>query len=47
MGLKGYYHKFVQNYSKIAAPLTMLLKKNVFSWNLTTDHSFQTLKEVM
>jgi hypothetical protein len=47
LGLTRYYHKFVQNYGKIAAPLTALLKKNAFSWTPTTDQSFQALKEAM
>jgi hypothetical protein len=47
LGLMGYYRKFVQNYGKIVAPLTTLLKKNAFSWTPTTDQSFQALKEAM
>jgi hypothetical protein len=47
LGLMGYYHKFVHNYGKIAAPLTTLLKKNDFSWTPTDDHSFQDLKVPM
>jgi hypothetical protein len=47
LGLMGYYHKFVQNYGKIVAPLTTLLKNNAFSWTPTTDQSFQALKEAM
>jgi hypothetical protein len=47
LGLTGYYHKFVQNYGKIVAPLIALLKKNAFSWTPKDDQSFQALKEDM
>jgi hypothetical protein len=47
LGLTGYYHKFVKNYGKIAAPLITLLKKNAFTWTPTTDQSFHALKEAM
>ena len=43
----GYYRNFIQNYGKIATPLTALLKKNAFTWTPKVDHSFQALKEVM
>ena len=32
LSLMGYYCKFVWNCGKIATPLTVLFKKNVFSW---------------
>jgi hypothetical protein len=47
LGLIGYYRKFFQNYRKIAAPLTALLKKNSFTWTPTTAQAFQTLKMAM
>jgi hypothetical protein len=46
--LMGYYRKFVQNYCKIATPLTTLLKKNAFSWTPRGAYQFfQSLKEAM
>jgi hypothetical protein len=47
LGSMSYYRKFVQNYAKIAASLTALLKKNDFTWNPNADHSFQALKYSM
>jgi hypothetical protein len=47
LGLTDYYRIFSQNYGKIAAPLTFLLKKNGFTWNLAADHAFQALKYAM
>jgi hypothetical protein len=47
MGLTGYYRKFVNNYGKIVAPLTTLLKKNYFTWTPTPTQDFQTLKMAM
>jgi hypothetical protein len=47
LGLTGYYHKFVKNYGKIAAPLIALLKKNSFTWTLVVAQAFQTLNMAM
>jgi hypothetical protein len=34
LGLAGYYHRFIPNFSKIAKPITNLLKKEEkFVWN--------------
>ena len=34
LGLVGYYHRFIQGFSKIAAPLNRLLEKNrSFKWD--------------
>ena len=45
MGLAGYYRRFVQNFAKIATPLTKLTRKNEkFIWNEKCEESFQELK---
>ena len=46
LGLAGYYRRFVKDFSKIAAPLTKLTRKDVpFQWNDVCECSFQTLKQ--
>jgi hypothetical protein len=46
LGLAGYYRRFIENFSKIANPMTNLLKKtNEFEWTAECEHSFQTLKQ--
>ena len=45
LGLAGYYRKFVDGFSKIAAPLTRLTRKEEpFLWSKTCQRSFDELK---
>jgi hypothetical protein len=44
--LAGYYRKFVEGFSSIAKPMTMLLKKGKkFEWTEKCEESFQELKK--
>jgi hypothetical protein len=46
MGLAGYYRRFIPDFSRIAKPMTELLKKGVmFVWNVEYDKAFHTLRE--
>ena len=46
MGLAGYYQRFVQDFSKIATPLTKLTRKNEkFEWNDKCEANFQELRQ--
>jgi len=46
LGLKGYYRKFVLQFSKIAAPLHKLLKRDAkYVWEENHEISFHTLKQ--
>ena len=42
----GYYRRFVEDFSKIVAPLTRLTQKNIkFMWDDKCQQSFQELKK--
>ncbi|GJX57920.1 hypothetical protein Tco_0289310 [Tanacetum coccineum] len=44
-GLAGYYHRFIENFSKIVKPLTILTQKcKTFDWGEEQELAFQTLK---
>ncbi|XP_073119964.1 uncharacterized protein [Henckelia pumila] len=46
LGLAGYYRRFIQDFSKIALPLTSLTRKGVkFVWSEQCEKSFTELKE--
>jgi hypothetical protein len=48
LGLAGYYRRFIPNFSKIAKPITDLLKKSEkFLWNPRCDEALQTLKKLL
>ena len=46
LGLAGYYRRFVKDFSKIAKPMTSLMRKDCkFVWTEKCEAAFQTLKE--
>jgi hypothetical protein len=47
LGLAGYYRRFIKNYAHLTAPLTNLLKKNSFQWNVEAQKCFENLKNIM
>ena len=44
-GLTGYYRRFIEDFSRIAAPMTRLTRKEVkFDWDDRCEEAFQELK---
>ena len=45
LGMAGYYRRFVEDFSRIVAPMTRLTRKGVkFEWNEECENAFQELK---
>ena len=45
IGFANFYHRFIQDFSKIVTPLTKLTRKDTpWNWSETTQTSFETLK---
>jgi hypothetical protein len=48
LGLASYYHCFIPDFSRIAKPMTELLKKGVkFVWDEDCEKAFHTLREYL
>jgi hypothetical protein len=48
LGLAGYYQRFIPDFSKIAKPMTELLKKEIrFYWNDKCEEAFHTLRKLL
>ena len=48
LGLTNYYKRFILDYSKIAAPLFKLLRKDLtFKWTDECQHAFQDLRQCL
>lgn len=46
LGLCGYYRRYVKSFSKLAGPLTALLRKDVlYNWGFEQQRAFEELKE--
>ena len=45
LGLAGYYRRFIEDFSRLDAPMTRLTRKEVkFEWNDLCERAFQKLK---
>ena len=45
LGLAGYYRRFIEDFSRLAAPMTRLTRKEVkFVWDDSRERAFQELK---
>ena len=45
LGLAGYYRRFIEDFSRLAAPMTKLTRKQVkFDWDDRYEEAFQELK---
>ena len=45
LGLVGYYRRFIEDFSRIAAPMTRLTRKEVkFEWDDRCEEAFKDLK---
>jgi hypothetical protein len=47
LGLTGYYRRFIQVYSDVAAPLTCLLHKEGFWWSTEAKATFRVLNRAL
>ena len=46
LGLAGYYKMFIDNFSRLAAPMTRLTRKEIkFVWDDSCERAFQELKK--
>ena len=46
LGLAGYYRMFIEDFSRLAAPMTTMTRKEVkFQWNDLCEKAFQELKK--
>ena len=46
LGLVGYYRRFIEDFSRLVAPMTGLTRKEVkYEWNDPCERAFQELKK--
>ena len=45
LGLAGYYRRFIEDFSRLASPMTRLTRKGVkFEWDELCEKAFQEMK---